>query len=336
MYVSAAASAFSSEALLASAAPQTESAAHHQLAAAGALEEVDAHEVRAGRQVKRLRVVALGADLEPDPRIAHAHGHERLAGPPERLARTATVTAAGRLQPQVRPDVAVVVEHPGAVARRAGRSHRQVRPLQRRGRAGGGKAAWAARHLPARPPPERGAQGCRPTRRRRKPRGASAKDKRVRPGRRQRQTGQRKPEHPGGARRRAIAGDRRATRTVKPRTSGHLYNTLGLLMGRFLGLDSSTQSLSALIIDTDTGQVVVDRTVPFGERLPQYGSPKGFLPNDDPRIKHSDPAHVGRGARSAARRPARRRRRPRQRARRQRRRPAARLRLPRPQPRRGR
>ncbi len=60
-------------------------------------------------------------------------------------------------------------------------------------------------------------------------------------------------------------------------------------MGRFLGLDSSTQSLSALIVDSDTGQVVVDRTLPFGECLPQYGSPKGFLPNEDPRIKHSDP-----------------------------------------------
>jgi xylulokinase len=60
-------------------------------------------------------------------------------------------------------------------------------------------------------------------------------------------------------------------------------------MPQYLGLDSSTQSLSALIIDTDTGKVVVDRSVNFGERLPQYKSPKGFLPNDDPSIKHSDP-----------------------------------------------
>jgi xylulokinase len=60
-------------------------------------------------------------------------------------------------------------------------------------------------------------------------------------------------------------------------------------MARFLGLDSSTQSLTALVLDTDTGAVVVDRSVSFGERLPQYRSPKGFLPNDDPQIKHSDP-----------------------------------------------
>ena len=60
-------------------------------------------------------------------------------------------------------------------------------------------------------------------------------------------------------------------------------------MPQYLGLDSSTQSLSALLIDTDTGKVVVDRSLNFGERLPQYRSPKGFLANDDEAIKHSDP-----------------------------------------------
>ena len=57
---------------------------------------------------------------------------------------------------------------------------------------------------------------------------------------------------------------------------------------RFLGLDSSTQSLTALIVDTDTGEVI-DRSIQFGARLPQYKSPNGFLANEDPRIKHSDP-----------------------------------------------
>jgi xylulokinase len=60
-------------------------------------------------------------------------------------------------------------------------------------------------------------------------------------------------------------------------------------MPLFLGLDSSTQSLSALIIDTDTGKVVADRSINFGARLPQYRSPNGFLPHADPAIKHSDP-----------------------------------------------
>jgi len=57
---------------------------------------------------------------------------------------------------------------------------------------------------------------------------------------------------------------------------------------RFLGLDSSTQSLTALVIDTDTGEVI-DRSVAFGPRLPGYKSPNGFLASEDPRIKHSDP-----------------------------------------------
>src|SRR4051812_29176136 len=57
---------------------------------------------------------------------------------------------------------------------------------------------------------------------------------------------------------------------------------------RFLGLDSSTQSLTALIVDTDTGEVI-DRSVAFGARLPKYKSPNGFLANADPRVKHSDP-----------------------------------------------
>jgi xylulokinase len=60
-------------------------------------------------------------------------------------------------------------------------------------------------------------------------------------------------------------------------------------MARFLGLDSSTQSLTALVLDTDTGTVVADKSIAFGQRLPQYRSPNGFLPNDDPQIKHSDP-----------------------------------------------
>jgi xylulokinase len=60
-------------------------------------------------------------------------------------------------------------------------------------------------------------------------------------------------------------------------------------MAYFLGLDSSTQSLSALIIDTDGSRVVADKSVSFGERLPQYKSPHGFLPAEDPRVRHSDP-----------------------------------------------
>ena len=60
-------------------------------------------------------------------------------------------------------------------------------------------------------------------------------------------------------------------------------------MPRYLGLDSSTQSLSAIVIDTNTSQVVASHDINFGERLPGYGSPKGFLPNADPTLRHADP-----------------------------------------------
>lgn len=60
-------------------------------------------------------------------------------------------------------------------------------------------------------------------------------------------------------------------------------------MGLFLGLDSSTQSLSAMIIDTSAGRVVVDESVNFGKSLPGYASPSGFLEHRDPQIKHANP-----------------------------------------------
>lgn len=60
-------------------------------------------------------------------------------------------------------------------------------------------------------------------------------------------------------------------------------------MPYYLGLDSSTQSLSALVIDTDTGQIVLDQAVNFGKDLPEYASPHGFLEHQDPQLKHSNP-----------------------------------------------
>jgi xylulokinase len=47
-------------------------------------------------------------------------------------------------------------------------------------------------------------------------------------------------------------------------------------MSLVLGLDSSTQSLSAVILDTGTGTVVADHSVNFGKDLPQYGQPHGY------------------------------------------------------------
>jgi xylulokinase len=60
-------------------------------------------------------------------------------------------------------------------------------------------------------------------------------------------------------------------------------------MPRYLGLDSSTQSLSAVVIDTDSGKVVLDESLSFGAALPEYASPNGFLEHADARVKHSNP-----------------------------------------------
>ena len=60
-------------------------------------------------------------------------------------------------------------------------------------------------------------------------------------------------------------------------------------MPYYLGLDSSTQSLSAMAIDPESGRVVLDESVNFGRDLPHYASPHGFLDNANPNIKHSNP-----------------------------------------------
>jgi xylulokinase len=57
----------------------------------------------------------------------------------------------------------------------------------------------------------------------------------------------------------------------------------------FLGLDSSTQSLSAIVIDYDTRRVVYDKSLNFDKTLPHYGTRNGVLRNDDPLVMHSPP-----------------------------------------------
>jgi xylulokinase len=57
----------------------------------------------------------------------------------------------------------------------------------------------------------------------------------------------------------------------------------------FLGLDSSTQSLSAVVIDYDRRKVVFDKSLNFDQTLPRYKTQNGVLPNRDPLVKHSPP-----------------------------------------------
>ncbi|MBI3468523.1 MAG: carbohydrate kinase [Planctomycetes bacterium] len=62
-------------------------------------------------------------------------------------------------------------------------------------------------------------------------------------------------------------------------------------MAIYLGLDASTQSLSAVAIDYDRRKVVLDHSINFDERLPQFKSKGGVLPNAQPEspVAHSDP-----------------------------------------------
>ncbi len=57
----------------------------------------------------------------------------------------------------------------------------------------------------------------------------------------------------------------------------------------FLGLDSSTQSLSAVVIDLDTRKAVYEKSLNFDTALPQFKTKNGVLPGRDPLVKHSPP-----------------------------------------------
>lgn len=56
-----------------------------------------------------------------------------------------------------------------------------------------------------------------------------------------------------------------------------------------LGIDSSTQSVKALVYEVETGRVVTTVAVNFGKELPEFGCPDGFLPGADPLVRHADP-----------------------------------------------
>lgn len=56
-----------------------------------------------------------------------------------------------------------------------------------------------------------------------------------------------------------------------------------------LGIDASTQSCSAIIIDPVNGTIIAEHSINFGERLPQYNAPQGFITNGLSGEVHSDP-----------------------------------------------
>lgn len=60
-------------------------------------------------------------------------------------------------------------------------------------------------------------------------------------------------------------------------------------MAYSLGIDGSTQSMSAIVIDLDNGKVVCECAINFGERLPQYNSPNGFFNGESSNEVYSNP-----------------------------------------------
>ena len=59
----------------------------------------------------------------------------------------------------------------------------------------------------------------------------------------------------------------------------------------YLGLDSSTQSLSGMLIAVEQGRaaVVWEHSLQFDSALPQFGTVHGVLPSDDPAVALSSP-----------------------------------------------
>jgi len=62
-------------------------------------------------------------------------------------------------------------------------------------------------------------------------------------------------------------------------------------MSLYLGLDSSTQSLYAIVleIEGDRRRVAFESSIAFDDAFPQYGTHHGVLPSDDPTTATSPP-----------------------------------------------
>ena len=60
-------------------------------------------------------------------------------------------------------------------------------------------------------------------------------------------------------------------------------------MPYYLGLDSSTQSLTAIVVDSESRRVVFQDAIAFDEALPRYGTDHGVLPRSAPDEAVSSP-----------------------------------------------
>ncbi len=60
-------------------------------------------------------------------------------------------------------------------------------------------------------------------------------------------------------------------------------------MALTLGIDASTQSVSAILLDTANATIIAETSVNFGSDLPQYGAPQGFIRGGTDGEVHADP-----------------------------------------------
>src|ERR1700716_3696607 len=62
-------------------------------------------------------------------------------------------------------------------------------------------------------------------------------------------------------------------------------------MALYLGLDSSTQSLTGIVLEVegDSTRVVFESALAFDEAFPEYGTRHGVLPRSDPAVGVSSP-----------------------------------------------
>jgi len=89
----------------------------------------------------------------------------------------------------------------------------------------------------------------------------------------------------------------RDVRTLNPVNPVNLANPVNpidyrlLPMALYLGLDASTQSLSAIVLEVDgpARAVVFERSLAFDAVAPRYGTRHGVLPSDDPLVAESSP-----------------------------------------------
>jgi len=57
----------------------------------------------------------------------------------------------------------------------------------------------------------------------------------------------------------------------------------------FLGLDASTQSLSAILIDFQDKKILLEKSINYDQRLPHYNTRDGVIRGEDPQVVHSYP-----------------------------------------------